>query len=73
MTGPPANTSPDLTCPVIFPATLDRGAADGGERLPRQPHARSDGGPAGDAGEEDGPERRVQRQLDRSHRQPSER
>lgn len=57
---------------LISTATPDGGAAHGGERLPRQPHAGGDGGAAGDAGEEDGAERRAQRQLDRPHRQPAE-
>lgn len=49
------------------PATPDRGAAHGGERLPRQSHAGCDGGAVGDAGEEAGAQRGVQRQLDRPH------
>ena len=57
---------------LISTATPDGGAAHGGERLPRQPHAGGDGGAAGDAGEEDGAERGVQRQLDRPHGQPAE-
>lgn len=56
----------------MLTATPDRGAAHGGERLPRQPHTGGDGGAARDAGEEDGAERRVQRQLDCPHRQPAE-
>lgn len=62
-----------LFSPVLIPlATFDGRATHGGERLPRQPHTRSDGGAAGNAGEEDGAERGVQRQLDRPHGQPDE-
>lgn len=57
---------------LISAATPDRRAAHGGERLPRQPHAGGDGGAARDAGEKDGAERGVQRQLDRPNRQPAE-
>lgn len=54
--------------PLLIPtATPDGGAAHSGKRLPRQPHTGGDGGAAGDAGEEGGAERRVQRQLDRPH------
>lgn len=56
-----------ITSALISTATPDGGAAHSGERLPRQPHTRGDGGAAGDAREEDGAEWRVQRQLDRPH------
>lgn len=71
--GTPLSTRVGYRFSVLVPsATLDRGAADGGKRLPRQPHVRSDGGAARDAGEEDGSERGIQRQLDRPHGQPDE-
>lgn len=57
----------------ISTATPNRRAAHCGKRLPRQPHAGSDGSAAGDAGEEDGAERRVQRQLDGTFGPPVER
>lgn len=59
-------------CVLILSATFDGGTAHGGKRLPWQPHTRSDGGAAWDAGEEDGAKWGVQRQLDRPHRQPDE-
>ncbi|XP_062383976.1 podocalyxin isoform X2 [Sardina pilchardus] len=58
-----------IVCLAIYTyrhATPDGGAADGGERLPRQPHAGGDGGTARDSHGEEA-QRRVQRQLDRPH------
>ena len=57
----------------VSAATPDGGAADGGERLPRQPHPGGDGGAAGDAGEEDRAPRGVQRRLDRPVRHAGQR
>jgi len=53
-------------------AASDRGTTHGGEWLPRQPHSGGDGGAARDAGKKGCAERRVQRRLDCSHRQPDE-